>query len=79
MFNLTDYANVKRLLGELETLKDQHELETLHSLCDKYAEPIAIGPLRCDGPKRHAAQHRGPQKLRLRCEEGCGPGHRSIP
>ena len=44
MFNLTDYANVKRLLGELETLKDQHELEMLHSLCDKYAEPIAIDP-----------------------------------
>ena len=47
MFNLTNYADVKRLLGELETLEDQlrpNELEMLHSLCDKYAEPIAIDP-----------------------------------
>ena len=47
MFNLTDYADVKRLLGELETLEDQlrsNELEMLHSLCDKYTEPIAIDP-----------------------------------
>ena len=47
MFNLTNYADVKRLLGELETLEDQlmpNELEMLHNLCDKYAEPITIDP-----------------------------------
>jgi len=47
MFNLINYADVKRLLGELETLEDQlmpNELEMLHSLCDKYAEPITIDP-----------------------------------
>ena len=47
MFNLTDYADVKRLLGELETLGGQlmpNELEMLHSLRDKYAEPITIDP-----------------------------------
>ena len=47
MFNLINYAGVKRLLGELETLEDQlmpNELEMLHSLCDKYAEPITIDP-----------------------------------
>ena len=47
MFNLTNYADVKRLLGELETLEDQlmpNELEMLHNLCDKYADPITIDP-----------------------------------
>jgi hypothetical protein len=47
MFKLTDYADVKRLLGELETLEDQlmpNELEMLHSLRDKYIEPITIDP-----------------------------------
>ena len=47
MFNLINYADVKRLLGELETLEDQlmpNELEMLHNLCDKYAEPITIDP-----------------------------------
>ena len=47
MFNLTDYADVKRLLGELEPLEDQlmpNELEMLHSLRDKYTEPITIDP-----------------------------------
>ena len=47
MFNLTDYADVKRLLGELETLEDQlksNELEMLHGLFDKYTETIAIDP-----------------------------------
>lgn len=47
MFNLTDYADVKRLLGELAPLEDQlmpNELEMLHSLRDKYAEPITIDP-----------------------------------
>ena len=47
MFNLTNYADVKRLLGELENLEDQlmpNELEMLHSLCNKYAEPITIDP-----------------------------------
>ena len=47
MFHLTNYADVKRLLGELETLEDKlmpNELEMLHSLCDKYAEPITIAP-----------------------------------
>ena len=47
MFNLTDYADVKRLLGELETLEAQlmpNELEMLHSLRDKYDEPITIDP-----------------------------------
>lgn len=47
MFNLTDYADVKRLLGELETLEDRlmpNELEMLHSLRAKYVEPIAVDP-----------------------------------
>lgn len=47
MFNLTDYADVKRLLGELEILEEQlmpNELEMLHSLRDKYDEPITIDP-----------------------------------
>lgn len=47
MFNLTDYADVKRLLGELDTFEDQlmlNELEMLRSLVNKYAEPITIDP-----------------------------------
>jgi hypothetical protein len=47
MFNLTDYTELKRLLTELAAVEDAlmaNELEMLHSLRDKYAEPITVDP-----------------------------------
>lgn len=43
MFNIPGYAEVKRLLAELEALEERlmpHELEMLQSLKAKYIEPL---------------------------------------
>ncbi|MDD9879051.1 MAG: hypothetical protein OXR84_16595 [Magnetovibrio sp.] len=47
MFDMTAYAEAKRLIAELLDIEDQlmaNELEMLHSLRDKYAEPITLDP-----------------------------------
>ncbi len=47
MFIITAYAELMRLIEETSELEDQlmpNELEMLHSLRDKYAEPINPDP-----------------------------------
>jgi len=47
MFNMTEYAELKRLVDELLAREDEllpNELEMLHSLHDKYTEPITVDP-----------------------------------
>ena len=47
MFNMTKYVEVQDRLAELATLEDElmpHEIEMLHELKSKYAEPVDPDP-----------------------------------
>ena len=47
MFNMAGYAEVKRLLGELQAVENKlmpNELEMLRSLKVKYTEPLTPDP-----------------------------------
>ena len=47
MFNMAGYAEVKRLLGELQAVENKlmpNELEMLRSLNVKYTEPLTPDP-----------------------------------
>ena len=47
MFNMTKYVEVQDRLAELATLEDElmpHEVEMLHELKAKYAEPVDPDP-----------------------------------
>ena len=47
MFNMAAYAELKQILDELTPREDAlmpNELEMLHSLRDKYLEPLAVDP-----------------------------------